>query len=365
MKAFKFCGITTAKKLIFALLLMFVHSSTLLYAKPPKSWPEDGILVFPDSGKAPIVQAINEAKISIDLALYRLEDSETVKALVEAKKRGVEVRVILQKAKLYPEPFSNPKNEEIANELKTGNIITHYNTDHAYILNHYKFMVIDKEYALVQTLNYDDFNFNKARNFAISIENSEQISILLTIFENDYNGKSSQNDNEAMNWWKKSHIILGPQDQRNIITDFLKSAKASVYIYQQDLSDAKIGKALREIAKDGKKVHVLMPPAPFGGIDFNRSNQTQISDGGGEFRFLPKPELYIHAKVILIDPEEKEGGKALIGSCNLWSQALDVQRELGVITENTSQVKKIFGVFQKDWEKGMSYDEAFQKSKKE
>lgn len=364
MKIANFHRNFSVKSLILALVLVLIQTSTLLHAKPPKSWPEDGILVFPELGNVPILEAIKEAKSSVDLALYRLEDPEVVNELIKARGRGLNIRVILQKPNLYPEPFANPKTKEIADELKKGDIETHYNSDHEYILSHYKFMIIDKEYGLVQTLNYDDFNFNKARNFAISIEDKNQISILQSIFDNDYTGKSSENDKEALNWWKKSRIILGPEHQRDIITDLLKSAQKSIYIYQQDLSDAKIGKVLRKLAKEGKIVHILMPPAPFGGIDFNRINQTQIIEGGGEFKFLPKPELYIHAKLILIDPEEKEGGKAYIGSCNLWPEALDVQRELGVETNNTSQIGKIFEVFKKDWEKGMNYDEALEKSKK-
>lgn len=352
------------RSFFLALAFVFLHLSTVLHAAPPKDWPTDGVLVFPDLGNKPILSAINESKSSIDLALYRMEDPDVIKALITAKGRGVNVRIIMQKASVYPEPFANPKTKDIVEELKKDNIETHYTKDHEYILTHYKFLIVDNEYALVQTLNYDDFNFNKARNFAVAIEDKNQLSILRTIFDNDFNGKSSENDIKALDWWKTSRIILGPDQQREIITDFLKSAKKSIYIYQQDLSDAKVGKVLRELAQAGKTVHVLMPPAPFGGIDFNRNNQTQITDGGGEFKFFPKPEMYVHAKLILIDPEEKEGGKAYIGSLNLWPEAIDVQRELGVVTENPAQVKRIYDVFQKDWAKGLSYDEAFEKSKK-
>ncbi|MBY0293667.1 MAG: hypothetical protein K2W92_10330 [Alphaproteobacteria bacterium] len=157
-------------------------------------------------------------------------------------------------------------------------------------------------------------------------------------------------------------MILGPTHQRYLISNLLRSAKQSIYIYQQDLSDPEIGKLLSSLAKNGKKVKILMSPEPFGGIDNNRINQTVITSSGGEFRFKPKSELYIHAKVILIDPEEN--GQLYVGSCNLWPEVLSRNRELGVVIKNNSQVQAVYTIFKNDWGSALSYEEAKAKNTK-
>jgi hypothetical protein len=154
-------------------------------------------------------------------------------------------------------------------------------------------MIIDQDYAIVQTFNYDDFNFKKARNFGLTIEDKKQVSALSEIFENDFNEKSSENDKKVLALWSDEKIILGPKKQRTSISNLLRSTKKSVYIYQQDLSDPEIGKILVALVKEKKTVNVLMVPEPFGDIDNNRINQTKITASGGEFRFHPKNKLYI------------------------------------------------------------------------
>jgi cardiolipin synthase len=339
---------------IIGILFIFLHAP--LFAQLPSDWPEHKILILPEMENKHILSVIKSAKKSIDLTLYRLEDTQVIDQLIEAKKRGVNVRLILQKPCLYPSPFDNINNGKTIAKLKEIGILTHFLPDHNYSLTHYKFIIIDGEYAIVQTFNYDDFNFKTARNFGLTVENKTQVEALKKIFDNDYKGNYSKNDEAILSLWKNAKLVLGPIHQREIISEFLRSAKHSVYIYQQDISDPEIGKILASLAKEGKRVEVLMTPLPFGGIDNNRINQTIITANGGEFHFKPKSELYIHAKVILIDPEKD--GQMYIGSCNLWPEALSRNRELGIVTTDKSQIQAVYDTFKKDWQSSYSYQEA-------
>ncbi|MBY0501401.1 MAG: hypothetical protein K2P93_05310 [Alphaproteobacteria bacterium] len=345
------------------ILILFIFLHTPLFAKLPSDWPEHKILILPEMENKQILSVIKSAKKSIDLTLYRLEDTEVINQLIEAKKRGVNVRLILQKPGLYPSPFDNINNEKTVVKLKENGIPTHFLPDHNYFLTHYKFIIVDSKYSIIQTFNYDDFNFKTARNFGLAVENNIQVEALKTIFDNDYTGNYSKNDEAILNLWKNAKIILGPIHQREIISEFLRSAKHSVYIYQQDISDPEIGNILASLAKEGKHIEVLMTPFPFGGLDHNRVNQTIITANGGEFHFKPKSELYIHAKIILIDPEKD--GQMYIGSCNLWPEALSRNRELGIVTIDKSQIKAVYDTFKKDWQSSYSYQEAESRALKE
>ena len=351
-------------KHVFKLSVFFsfyIWYSTALLALPSE-WPENKILVLPEMGNHPILSAIKSAKKSIDITLYHLDDPQVIEGLIKSKDKGIRIRLVLHKPNLYPAPFDNKINESTFKKLKNQGIETHFLEDHRYTLTHYKLMIIDHEYAIIQTFNYDDFNFKKARNFGLTIENKKQVEALSKIFENDYNGKSLDNDKESIALWNKAKIILGPLHQRKLIMDLLRSAKSSVHIYQQDLSDPEVGKLLSILAKEGKKIEILMTPTPFGGIDNNRINQAIITASGGQFRFKPKGELYIHAKVILIDSEKE--GQMYIGSCNFWPEALSRNRELGVVTNDESQIKAVYTIFKKDWQNSYAYDEAADKSRK-
>ncbi|MBS0272433.1 MAG: hypothetical protein JSR85_07300 [Proteobacteria bacterium] len=345
-------------KIIRVFIFIFLSGilSEAILEALPSDWPKDKVILLPEMGSTPILVAINSAKKSIDLTLYHLDDPQIIDALIKAKEKGVNVRIIFHKPHLYPSPFENKINEETSEKLKAHGIIPHFLIDHQYTLTHYKFIVIDHDFAVIQTFNYDDFNFKQARNFGLTIEDEKQVTALSRIFENDFTGNSFKNDEDVLNLWSQTNIILGPKEQRKFITDLLKSAKQSVYIYQQDLSDPEIGKVLSMLAKEGKRVEVLMSPEPFGGIDNNRLNQTIITASGGGFRFHPKKELYIHAKVILIDPETD--GQMYIGSCNLWPESLSRNRELGIVTRNKPQIDAVYKTFQKDWHTAYGYDEA-------
>lgn len=341
------------------LLLSSILFEKILMALPP-GWPKDKTILLPEMGNSSILSAIKSAKKSIDLTLYHLDDPQVIDELIKAKEKEVRVRIIFHKPHLYPSPFENKINEETSNKLKIHGIDPHFLVDHQYTLTHYKFIIIDNDYAVVQTFNYDNFNFTQARNFGLTIEDEKQVTALSEIFENDFTGNSSKNDDNVFSLWNETNIILGPIEQRKFITGLLRSAKRSVYIYQQDLSDPEVGKLLSTLAKEGKKVKVLMSPEPFGGIDNNRLNQTIIMASGGEFRFYPKKELYIHAKVILIDPETS--GQMYIGSCNLWPESLSRNRELGIVTRNKPQIQTVYTTFKKDWQTAYEYDEAKSRS---
>ena len=56
------------------------------------------------------------------------------------------------------------------------------------------------------------------------------------------------------------------------------------------------------------------------------------------------PQLYMHAKILVVDNKE-----AFVGSENISAQSLDQNRELGIIVSDPSALNKIQTTFQYDW----------------
>ncbi|MBN9542354.1 MAG: hypothetical protein J0G32_00980 [Alphaproteobacteria bacterium] len=318
------------------------------------------LLIFPsDHSKEQIVKALNSAEKSIDFAMYRLEDKEIINILSSKNRKGIKVRVLLHKPDLYHPPFANSQNNEAVEILLKAGISVSYLADHKYLLSHYKFINIDDKLSLISTLNFDEGNYN-SRNFIISEDSPKLVQKYREIFDNDFNDKPEINDQNAPALFKNHGIVLGPNGQRKILEELIKSANKSIHIYMQDLSDPEIGLLLNKKAKEGVRVEVIMSAAPFGGMDFNRVNHTLISDAGGKIYFLPSYKLYIHAKTVLIDPQTSNA-RAYVGSCNLWHQAISVQRELGIITKNKKTISSLYNIFKEDTKLEVSYTEALAK----
>ena len=53
------------------------------------------LIVEPDDGIGPVVSAINKAKTSIDIGIFRLDRGDIAKALRAAVARGVPVRTLI------------------------------------------------------------------------------------------------------------------------------------------------------------------------------------------------------------------------------------------------------------------------------
>jgi phosphatidylserine/phosphatidylglycerophosphate/cardiolipin synthase-like enzyme len=53
------------------------------------------LIVLPDDSAKPILDAINDAKKSLRVKMFVFSDPELLKAVIAAKKRGVDVRIML------------------------------------------------------------------------------------------------------------------------------------------------------------------------------------------------------------------------------------------------------------------------------
>jgi uncharacterized protein YjbI with pentapeptide repeats len=115
--------------------------------------------------------------------------------------------------------------------------------------------------------------------------------------------------------------------------DLIKSAKTSVWVYNEEMADQATIEALKEQAEQGRDVRVLMT--------FNAKNLEVYSDlanAGVKIRLTQvddsqqyTKQLYMHAKVMLID-----GTDAFMGSENISTASLTKNRELGVMVTTRS-----------------------------
>ncbi len=108
------------------------------------------------------------------------------------------------------------------------------------------------------------------------------------------------------------------------------------------MNDSAIEQALANAAQHGVQVEVILPTANISTGDSNSQGIATIKQGGVQVR--EDPQLYMHAKIIIVD-----GRIAFVGSENISAQSLDQNRELGIIVSDSSVLNKLQITFQSDW----------------
>jgi DNA/RNA endonuclease YhcR with UshA esterase domain len=136
--------------------------------------------------------------------------------------------------------------------------------------------------------------------------------------------------------------VVSPENSRERITGLITGARKSLWLEEATLLDEDITRALEKAARRGVEVRFLAPRR--NDNDVARENWDRLSDSGAQVLFLDKP--YIHAKTILAD-----GERAFVGSENLTFTSLELNRELGIITDDPAIVSRLAATMARDWEK--------------
>ena len=123
-------------------------------------------------------------------------------------------------------------------------------------------------------------------------------------------------------------LVVSPENARKRLTEFLKGAKKSLWIYDPKINDSAAVRILEERVQKGVDVRVL-------GTVGKRAKQ---------FKADRMKSLRLHARVII-----RDGRDVFFGSQSLRTAELDSRREVGLIVKNPKVLKSIIATFEKDW----------------
>jgi cardiolipin synthase len=298
-----------------------------------------GVQVFvePDDGEQVITNAIGSAQKSIWLEIYILSDRNVIRALEEAANRGLDVRVMLE-----PHPFGGGTSpSKTLDTLAASGIKTQF-TNPSFALTHAKSMIIDGSTVYIMTSNFSRSALGGSsgssgyRNREYGIIDTIQQDVLATeeIFMADWNHTNAQ--------FNDPNLVVSPINSRNDFTTLINSARSSLLIEAEEMNDSDIEQALTNAAQRGVQVEVILPAASSSSGDSNSQGIATIKQSGVQVR--EDPQLYMHAKIIVVDNKV-----AFVGSENISAQSLDQNREMGIIVSDPSVLHKIQTTFQDDW----------------
>jgi phosphatidylserine/phosphatidylglycerophosphate/cardiolipin synthase-like enzyme len=136
--------------------------------------------VFSPYAENDIISMINNAEDSIDIEMYVLTSDDVVKALKNARDRGVVVRVILEKRVIGAD------NNEAFEALSSHGIEVRWASE-TFKLTHSKFMLVDGRRVLVGSHNFSKSALTMNREASVIIENDPAvIGSFKKIFEEDW-----------------------------------------------------------------------------------------------------------------------------------------------------------------------------------
>lgn len=330
------------RNVLTLLFLLIIYGwfllSQALSPKPSllKITPADNdtvLFIQPESGKTPIINAIDSAQKEVLVEVYLLSDKDIISSLENAKKRGVVVNIMTEQ-----HPFGGGNLNNTSSKSLIQNGVSFKWTNPSFSLTHEKSIVIDNKEAFILSQNLTTSSFLKNREYNILDTNLTDVKEVRDIFISDWERKNYDPPDS-------SSLIVCPINCRNGITTIINLGKASIDIEIEDINDPKI---VEELVGISKKIKIRLIAPTISQINSNLESLNNLKKGGVEIKTLSSP--YIHAKLIIVDKKT-----AYLGSVNLSTQSMDQNRELGIILINPQNISLLSKTFEKDWEKALAF----------
>ena len=176
------------------------------------------LIIQPDDGIAPLIEAIERAKKTIDIVIFRFDLDAIEKALTDAVGRGVAVRALIAHTNRGGESKLRKLESRL---LKAG--VTLSRTADDMVRYHGKLLVIDRKQAFVLGFNYTHQDIEKSRSFGLITRNPKIVRDILKVVDADHNRTTL-----AIN---SSRVVVSPENARERLADFITQAKRELLIY--------------------------------------------------------------------------------------------------------------------------------------
>jgi phosphatidylserine/phosphatidylglycerophosphate/cardiolipin synthase-like enzyme len=273
------------------------------------------LIIQPDDGVKPIVQAIRRARKTIDIVIFRFDRAEIEKALDAAVGRGVTVRALIAHTNR-----GGDKNLRKLEQRLLARGVTVARTADDLPRYHGKMLIVDGALLHVYGFNYTKLDMDKSRSFGIMTRDRRLVQEAMKLFEAD---TVRQPYSPAC-----TKFVVSPENSREVLTAFIRGARKQLLIYDEQVSDNLIQRVLQDRARAGVEIRIV------GSIEKDIPNVKAVKLAG----------LRLHVRSIV-----RDANAAFIGSQSLRRLELDGRREVGVIITDGRVARKIQAMFEADW----------------
>ncbi|HEY7511426.1 MAG TPA: phospholipase D-like domain-containing protein [Vicinamibacteria bacterium] len=275
------------------------------------------LLIQPEDGARPLLDAIGGAKRRLDLYVFRLDHDQVERALRDAVRRHVAVRALVARSgKGGVRALERRLRRAGVTVARTHDDLARY---------HGKMMIVDRAALYVLGYNLTRQDIEKSRSLGLVTTEPELVHEAQRLFQADF---------ERTRYLpRRSDLVVSPLNARAALQRLIASARRELLIYDDRLTDGAMIKLLRRRARAGVEVKVL------GTMDKKP----------GRLRLRKLPGFKLHVRAIVQDSR-----RAFVGSQSLRRLELDGRREVGLIVEDPAVVEQIARVFAWDWARAAS-----------
>jgi phosphatidylserine/phosphatidylglycerophosphate/cardiolipin synthase-like enzyme len=376
------------------LFLSVILSSVLILSACSGGDPVPGLprlVVEPDDGRGPILEAIAGAATSIRLTIYQITDLHSVSqsppapadgavaALIDKARSGVSVRVIVDQNQYGGTSSTASQIRQTVDALRSAGALVHLSST-AFCVTHQKTLVIDGPTtadlgrpgtAIIMSLNLTPGYFGGTRDYAVITTDPGVVQEASRVFDSDF---TLVNPPAACSYAyspgttspppfpadtppvSEGDLLWSPVNSKPKLLQLIGSVKQSLVLTTEELEDSDMVCQIQAVAQSQAKpsVRILLS----GDTGSNASAVKTLLDLGLSnlsIRVMPglppSPEpnvpqtpLYMHGKQVIAD-----GLQAFVGSENLTNTSLIQNRELGTLFTDPGMIARLESVFASDF----------------
>ena len=284
----------------------------------------------------PLTEAIDAARLSVDVAAYSLSLNSVRNALLRAHDRGVEVRMVMESDNLgdYDPQLLKDAGVPIIGDRREG-------------LMHNKFVIIDRAEVWTGSMNFTDSSEYSGNNNLIRIHSKKVVEDYIKEFEEMFLDDKFGPDvlpatpNPRVEIEGTSlEIYFSPDDgAASSLLSLLDNAQKSIYFLAYSFTSNDLGDVIRTKAEGGLDVAGVMDEEQVNsniGTEYDAFRQA-----GLDVRLDGNKDL-MHHKVIIID------GKIVVtGSYNFTASAETKNDENLIVIHNAQIAEKFMEEFER------------------
>jgi phosphatidylserine/phosphatidylglycerophosphate/cardiolipin synthase-like enzyme len=284
----------------------------------------------------PLTAAIDSARLSVDVAIYSLSLNSVRDALINAHKRGVRVRMVMES-----------ENLERADPQKLKDAGIPILGDRREGLMHNKFIVVDNSEVWLGSMNFTDSGAYADNNTLMRIRSTEIAEDYAREFEEMFVDDKFGDEIVAETPYPtvdidgtRIDVYFSPDDgAQAVISGLLENAQDSIYFMAFSFTSNSLGEMIRNRAEDEIKVAGVMDAEQVNsnvGTEFDPFQQAGLDvlrDGN---------DGQMHHKVMIIDESI-----VILGSYNFTNSAETRNDENLIVIYNDQIAAQFMAEFQR------------------
>jgi len=294
------------------------------------------VLTEPAAGVGPVYRLINGARSSVDLSMYELVDTVAEHDLAAAARRGVDVRVILDRY------LEKSRNTPAFRYLAAHGVQVRWGP--ASVIYHQKTLTVDDATSLIMTGNLVTEYYADTRDFTVIDTDRADVHAIVATFDADFAGRSIDPPDGT-------DLVWSPINAESSVLAVINGSTRTLAVENEEMDDPAVTAALAAAARRGVYVTITMTEDSEWDQAFD-----ELARAGVHIRLYPDDasSLYIHAKALAADAK-LAGRRVLVGSQNFSVASLDYNRELGVLTRDRTVVARIAATIASDYAHARPY----------